>query len=69
MISIAFIPNAASNFKYIQLNQQTGTAQVDEQYIGVIPCQINKEFWVTSRILTKLGVFVVHMVLTTHTNF
>ena len=35
----------------------------------VIPCQINKEFWVTSRILTKLIVFVVPMVLTTHTNF
>ena len=35
----------------------------------VIPCQINKEFWVTYRILTKLGVFVVPMVLTTHTNF
>ena len=37
--------------------------------IWVIPCQINKEFWVTSRILTKLGVFVVPMVLTTRTNF
>ena len=37
--------------------------------LWVIPCQINKEFWVTSRILTKLGVFVVPMVLTTHSNF
>ena len=27
--------------------------------IWVIPCQINKEFWVASQILTKLGVFVV----------
>jgi len=35
----------------------------------VIPCQINKEFCVTSQILTKLIVFVVHMVFTTHTNF
>ena len=35
----------------------------------VIPCQINKEFRVTSRILTKLGVFVVPMVLITHANF
>ena len=38
-------------------------------YKGVIPCQIIKEFWVTSRILMKLIVFVVPMVLTTHTNF
>jgi len=37
--------------------------------IWVIPCQINKEVWVTSRILTKLIVFVVSMVLTNHTNF
>ena len=37
--------------------------------LWVIRCQINKEFWVTSQILTKLGVFVVPMVLTTHTNF
>ena len=39
--------------------------------LWVIPCQISKEFWVTSWILTKLaiGVFVVPMVLTTHTNF
>ena len=35
----------------------------------VIPCQINKEFGVTSRILTKLGVFVVPVVLITHANF
>ena len=35
----------------------------------VIPCQINKEFRVTSRILTKLGVFVVPVVLITHANF
>ena len=32
-------------------------------------CQINKEFRVTSRILTKLGVFVVPVVLITHANF
>ena len=38
-------------------------------YIRVLPCHIYKEFWVTSRILTKLGVFVVPMVLTTHANF
>ena len=37
--------------------------------VWVIPCQINKEFRVTSRILTKLGVFVVPMVLITHANF
>ena len=37
--------------------------------IGVIPCQINKEFRVTSRILTKLGTFVVPVVLITHANF
>ena len=37
--------------------------------LWVIPCQINKEFWVTAWILMKLGVFVVPMVLTTHTNF
>ena len=37
--------------------------------IGVIPCQINKEFRVTSQILTKLGVFVVPVVLITHANF
>ena len=36
---------------------------------GVIPCQINKEFRVTSRILMKLVVFVVPMVLITHANF
>ena len=35
----------------------------------VIPYQINKEFRVTSRILTKLGVFVVPVVLITHANF
>ena len=35
----------------------------------VIPCQINKEFRVTSRILSKLDVFVVLMVLITHANF
>jgi len=34
--------------------------------IWVIPCLIDKEFRVTSRILTKLGVFVILMVLTTH---
>ena len=38
-------------------------------YTRVIPCQINKEFRVTSRILTKLGVFVVPVVLITHANF
>ena len=37
--------------------------------ICVIPCQINKEFRITSRILTKLGVFVVPVVLITHANF
>ena len=37
--------------------------------LWVIPCQINKEFKVTSQILTKLGVFVVPMVLITHANF
>ena len=37
--------------------------------LWVIPCQINKEFRVTSRILTKFGVFVVPMVLITHANF
>jgi len=40
-----------------------------KQWSRVIPCQINKEFWVTTRILTKLGVFVVPMVLTTNANF
>ena len=39
------------------------------RYLWVILCQINKEFWITSQILPKLGVFVVPMVLTTHTNF
>ena len=38
-------------------------------YKWVIPCQINKEFRVTSRTLTKLGVFVVPLVLITHVNF
>ena len=37
--------------------------------IRVIPCQINKEFRVTSRILTKLGMFIVPVVLITHANF
>ena len=37
--------------------------------IWVIPCQINKEFRVTSRILMKLGVFVVPVVLITRANF
>jgi len=40
--------------------------------IRVIPCQINQEFrvtWLTSQILTKLGVLVVPMGLTTHANF
>ena len=37
--------------------------------IGVIPCQINKEFRVTSRILTKLGMSVAPVVLITHANF
>ena len=37
--------------------------------LWVIPCQINKEFRVTSRILTKFGVFVVPVVLITHANF
>ena len=37
--------------------------------LRVIPCQINKEFRVTSRILTKLGMFVVPAVLITHANF
>ena len=36
---------------------------------GVIPCQINQEFSVTSWILTKLGVFVVPVELITHANF
>ena len=38
-------------------------------HIGVIPCQINQEFRVTSQILTKLGVFVVPVALITHANF
>ena len=37
--------------------------------LWVIPCQINKEFRVTSRILTKFVVFVVPVVLITHANF
>ena len=37
--------------------------------VWVIPCQINKEFRVISRILTKLGMFVVPVVLITHANF
>ena len=37
--------------------------------LRVIPCQINQEFRVTSQILTKLGVFVVPVVLITHANF
>ena len=41
---------------------------VSELYWAIL-CQINKEFWVTSWILMKLGVFVIPMVLTTHTNF
>ena len=35
----------------------------------VIPCQINTEFGVTSRILTKLGVIIVPVMLTTCTKF
>ena len=35
----------------------------------VIQCRINKEFRVTSRILMKLGVFVVPVVLITHAIF
>ena len=31
----------------------------------IIPCQINKEFRITSQVLTKLGVFVVPVVLIT----
>ena len=31
------------------------------------PC-LHQEVWVTSQILTKLGVFAVPMVLTTYTN-
>ena len=41
----------------------------DKEDTGVIPCQINKEFRVTSWILTKLGMFVVPVVLITHANF
>ena len=37
--------------------------------IWVIPCQINKEFRVTSQILMKLGVFVVPVVFITHAIF
>ena len=33
--------------------------------VWVIPCQINTEFGVTSRISTKLGVIIVPVVLTT----
>ena len=40
-----------------------------QKLVLVNPCQINKEFWVTSWILVKLGVFVLPMVLTTHTIF
>ena len=45
-----------------------GTCQTISSYTGiwVIPCQINKEFWVTSLIVMKVGVLVVPMVLTTH---
>jgi len=46
-----------------------GGRQLSEYGLWVIPCQINQEFRVTSRILTKLGVFVVPMGLITHTNF
>ena len=42
---------------------------VQENVQWVIPCQINQEFRVTFRILTKLGVFVVPVVLITHANF
>ena len=37
--------------------------------IWVIPCQVNQKFRITSRILMKLGIFVIPMGLITCTNF
>ena len=51
------------------IHQITLVKEIRLHYMWVIPCQINKEFRVTSRILTKLGVFVVPVVLITYANF
>ena len=47
-------------------------AKIDKKLVSkvrVIPCQIDQKFRVTTRILMKLGIFVVPMGLITHTNF
>ena len=54
-----------------QLLHVSGNFYPDHTYLGIGSFHIKSPRFckVTSRILMKLGVFVVSMVLTTHTNF
>ena len=69
--------NSAHNFISLQLSITISqfvtvllnTVGIEDFVMGSFHIKSPRFCKVTSRILTKLGVFVVPMVLTTHTNF